>query len=85
MKRAILFSNKYVFLIYLCVLTLLSLNFAEKPLMLKSGIWRATIERPDGQLIVFNFESKDSAGKKIIYVINAGERLLVDSIETRRD
>ncbi len=84
MKR-ILFSNKYLLPIYLCVIALLSLHFADKQLVLKSGAWRATIERPDGQLIVFNFETKDSSGKKIIYVINGSERLLVDSIETRQD
>ncbi len=59
--------------------------WANKPIELKNGIWRATIQRKDGQQIVFNFLSKDSAGKKIIYVINGAERLLVDSIETRAD
>lgn len=59
--------------------------WVNKPNELKNGIWRATIERQDGQKIVFNFLSKDSAGKKIIYVINGKEHLLVDSIETRSD
>ena len=85
MKKKILFSNKYALVICLSIITLMSLHFTNKPSILKSGTWRATIERPDGQQIVFNFESKDSAGKKIIYVINASERLLVDSIETLQD
>ena len=38
-----------------------------------------------GSKLVFNFELKDSAGKKIIYVINGSERLLVDSIQIRQD
>lgn len=59
--------------------------WSQKPDELKNGFWRATILRPDGQQIVFNFQSKDSAGKKIIYVINDKEHLLVDSIETRAD
>jgi len=41
--------------------------------------------RPDGQEIVFNFQSKDSAGKKILYVINGKEHLLVDSVEITAD
>ncbi len=85
MKKNILLSNKYIRAIFLCAIAFASLHFADKPSVLKPGNWKATIERPDGQQIVFNFESKDSAGKKIIYVINAGERLLVDSIETRGD
>ncbi len=47
---------------------------------LQNGLWRAVLERTDGKQIVFNFETKDSAGKKILYVRNAAERLLVDDI-----
>ena len=60
-------------------------RFVSSQTTLKNGMWRATIQRKDGQQIVFNFLSKDSAGKKIIYVINGTERLLVDSIQTRAD
>jgi thiol-disulfide isomerase/thioredoxin len=77
--------NKYSLALFFIAINLVSLNWISKPQELKAGYWRATIERPDGQQIVFNFESKDSAGKSVIYVINAGERLLVDSIETRGD
>ncbi|HLK30311.1 MAG TPA: TlpA disulfide reductase family protein [Puia sp.] len=52
---------------------------------LQNGIWRAVIERNDGKQIVFNFESKDSAGKKILYIHNASERLLVDDILIKGD
>jgi thiol-disulfide isomerase/thioredoxin len=62
-----------------------SIHWLPKSNGLKNGYWRAAILRPDGQQIVFNFQSKDSAGKKIIYVINGKEHLLVDSIETRID
>jgi thiol-disulfide isomerase/thioredoxin len=85
MKKKIFLSNKYLLAICLCGVTLISLHFTEKPSILKSGNWRAAIERPDGQQIIFNFELKDSAGKKIIYVINGSERLLVDSIQIRQD
>jgi thiol-disulfide isomerase/thioredoxin len=56
-----------------------------KPVELPNGTWRATIERKDGKKIVFNFITKDSAGKKILYVINGKEHLLVDSIILRDD
>ena len=46
----------------------------------RSGEWRAFLERADGNNIVFNFEVRDSAGKQIIYIRNAGERMLVDDI-----
>jgi thiol-disulfide isomerase/thioredoxin len=52
---------------------------------LQNGIWRAVVERPDGKQIVFNFEAKDSAGKKILYIHNASERLLVDEISVKGD
>ena len=77
-KKIILFSFLFIgglFLIF----------WEYKPIELPNGTWRATIERKDGHKIVFNFQSKDSAGKKIIYVINGAEHLLVDSIETRAD
>ncbi|HEX4372053.1 MAG TPA: TlpA family protein disulfide reductase, partial [Puia sp.] len=48
---------------------------------LKNGEWRAVLERTDGNNIVFNFLVKDSAGKKILYIKNANERLLVDDIK----
>src|SRR5689334_9144844 len=52
---------------------------------LPNGQWRAVLERKDGHSIVFNFESKDSAGKKILYIRNAAERLLVDDISYKGD
>jgi thiol-disulfide isomerase/thioredoxin len=52
---------------------------------LQNGIWRAVIERSDGRQIVFNFEAKDSAGKKVLYIHNAAERLLADDIVLKGD
>ena len=51
----------------------------------RNGLWRAYLVRKDGNHIVFNFEVKDSAGKKILYIRNAGERLLVDNITLASD
>jgi thiol-disulfide isomerase/thioredoxin len=50
-----------------------------------NGFWRGEIMRKDGRIIPFNFEAKDSAGKKILYVQNAAERILVDSIVVSGD
>ncbi|TWI84389.1 TlpA disulfide reductase family protein [Chitinophaga japonensis] len=49
------------------------------------GPWQARLHRQDGADIVFNAEVKDSAGKKVLYVLNAGERLLVDDIQLEGD
>jgi thiol-disulfide isomerase/thioredoxin len=46
----------------------------------RDGQWRAYLERKDGNNVVFNFEVKDSAGRKILFIRNAGERIQVDSI-----
>ncbi|WP_153796183.1 peroxiredoxin family protein [Foetidibacter luteolus] len=53
--------------------------------VLKTGIWKAVLQRPDGQEIVFNFETAVENGRQVMYVLNAGERLLVDSIKRRGD
>lgn len=52
---------------------------------LKAGIWKTTIQRPDGQQIVFNIEVKDSTHSKVLYVLNAQERLRVDSVQFSGD
>ncbi len=49
------------------------------------GVWQASILRKDGIQIRFNFETRDSAGKKILYVMNGKERLLVDHIRQLQD
>jgi thiol-disulfide isomerase/thioredoxin len=51
----------------------------------RDGQWRAVLTRKDGNEIVFNFEVKDSAGRQIMYIRNAAERILVDEITLRDD
>ncbi|HMH21550.1 MAG TPA: TlpA disulfide reductase family protein [Puia sp.] len=53
--------------------------------LLRNGTWRALLHRKDGHDIAFNFDVKDSAGKKIVYIRNADERLLVDDIRMQGD
>src|SRR5580698_8874514 len=59
--------------------------FAQQRSQFLDGHWRAILERRDGNQIVFNFDVGDSAGKKILFIRNASERLLVDDIVTRGD
>ncbi len=70
---------------------------SQPPAALRNGSWSAVLERPDGHQIAFNFEVKDSVeakdgaertdrgSRKILYLRNAGERILVDDIQTRED
>jgi len=51
----------------------------------RNGQWRAILERRDGNNIVFNFEVKDSGGRQVMYIRNAGERLLVDDVKREGD
>lgn len=60
-------------------------QFEGSAMPLKNGDWRATLRRPDGKEIVFNFIVKDSAHKQVLYIRNAGERLLVDDIVIQGD
>lgn len=85
MKKTNIFSYKLTIVFCFFIAALFSVHWSPKPVKFKNGTWRATIQRPDGQQIIFNFQSKDSARKKIIYVINAKEHLLVDSIIFRSD
>lgn len=67
------------------LLVMLLFSCTAKKKELANGMWRAELTRADGQRIPFNFETKDSAGKKIAYVHNADEHLLVDSIQVKDD
>ena len=58
-------------------------SFAQTTL--KNGPYRFSIERDDHQMIHFITSVKDSAGKKIMYIINGNDHMLVDSIIVKRD
>jgi len=51
----------------------------------RNGQWRALLIRKDGNDIAFNFSVKDSAGKQVLYLRNAGESILVDDITKEGD
>lgn len=52
---------------------------------LSAGQWRGELERTDGNNIIFNFEVSEKAGKPIIHIRNAAERLAVDDITIVQD
>nr|WP_295865339.1 TlpA disulfide reductase family protein [uncultured Chitinophaga sp.] len=52
---------------------------------LTTGTWQASLHRADGANIVFNFLVKDTAGKKVLYVLNATDKLLVDDVKVSGD
>lgn len=52
---------------------------------LKSGIWLAKLKTASGEYIPFNFELKDSAGKKQITIINGKERFKVTNVSVLGD
>lgn len=61
-------------------------SFAKNaPDALKPGLWQGVLQRPDGEQIIFNFEAQRQNGKQVWYVINAGERLLVNEISQKGD
>ena len=70
--------------IFLALLLFAVKAVAAQPLI-KQGIWRATLSRPDGVEIAFNFEAQLRNGRQVLYVMNAGERLLADSIQQKGD
>lgn len=47
--------------------------------------WQAVIHRQDGNNIIFNFVEQQKNNKTTLYILNAGERLRVDSIRFTGD
>src|SRR3954447_11041749 len=53
--------------------------------VLQTGIWKGLLKRPDGYQIIFNFTMLKQKSRLVLYVQNADERLLVDSIVQKGD
>jgi hypothetical protein len=86
MKNPLYFMFRKIGLLFGLLLTALCFSHCtDQSNSLKQGIWRATILRTDGQKIPFTFEVKDSANHTIIYLLNAANRLKVDSIQQKGD
>lgn len=71
--------------IMLSILLIFTISCSHKPPSFKNGVYRAAILRQDGQSIIFNFETIDSAGKKVMYVLNGNEKLFVDNVTVTGD
>jgi len=50
-----------------------------------TGNWLATLQRPDGEKIVFNFVIENNNSKPVLYVFNAAEKIKVDNIRFTTD
>lgn len=85
MKTRSEFFKKYAVMVAALIISTTAVHWLIKTPVLKAGIWRAAVKRPDGQQIIFNFEIKDTAERTILYIINGSERLLVDSIVAKND
>lgn len=87
MRDAQLFIIKvYIVAFFAISGTILASAFTnKKEEALTAGTWKATIQRQDGQQVVFTFEVSNAAGKQRLYILNAKERLLVDSVQFSGD
>lgn len=60
-------------------------GYAQQAAVIANGIWRGVLQRNDGVGIVFNFKVTDTAGRKLLYIMNAGNCLTVDDIHQQGD
>ncbi len=77
--------SNFKLVLSLLIINLLSVpvSFAQQPFV--DGSWQTRLHRPDGADIIFNTEVKEENGRKVLYVLNAGDRLLVDDIQLQQD
>lgn len=73
---------KYIFTFSIILLIFSSFDRIS---ILKSGIWRAKLQTNSGKYIPFNFELKDSSGKRTLTIINGKERFLVNNVQVKGD
>ncbi len=69
----------------LCVSILLTAMASQAQGSLKEGIWKAYLQREDGQQIVFNLRIHQQNRQPVWYVLNAGEQLEVKDIRLKGD
>lgn len=71
-----------ILIIFLCSFSGLSLYSQNA---IKGQMWRAVLQRQDGNDIVFNFQLQKKSDNAVLYVVNGGERIKVDSIRFNND
>ena len=67
------------------LINIVSSTYSQKQSIAEKSIWRAEIKRNDGNNIAFNFEKVTQNNKTVLYIKNAAERLLVDSVQFKGD
>jgi len=72
-------------LLFIAMMQGIYAGYAQQAAVITNGIGRGVLQRNDGVSIVFNFKVTDTAGKKMIYIMNAGNRLTVDNIHQYGD
>ncbi|MFA6945453.1 MAG: TlpA disulfide reductase family protein [Pedobacter sp.] len=69
----------------LILLSVISACNSSSETELKPGLWRATLKTASGAEIPFNFEVTDSAGQKVLELINGKDRFRVNEITVNSD
>lgn len=77
-------KKKYLYILSIAT-ALFLLHTSFTGIILKNGTWLAKLKTTSGQYIPFNFELKDSAGKKLMTIINGKERFKVSDITVKGD
>jgi thiol-disulfide isomerase/thioredoxin len=67
--------------LFLSVITLATFTSCLAQSKLQNGVWRATLQNAIGKEIPFNFEVKDTLGKKQIAIINGSEHFKVPDVK----
>lgn len=75
-------KKKYLYILSVAA-ALFLLHTSFTGIILKNGIWLAKLKTASGQYIPFNFELKDSAGKKLMTIINGKERFKVNDLTVK--
>src|SRR5258708_35754986 len=60
-------------------------NTVSAKLKLQTGIWRGALQTSSGNKLPFNFEVKDTAGRRELAIINGDERFKVTDVKTTSD
>lgn len=70
--------------IIICTLAVVLSSF-NRTSTFKNGIWLAKLKTASGNYIPFNFELKDSAGKRLLTIINGKEKFKVNDVRIEGD
>lgn len=77
-------KNRIIFLVTIGVLGF-GLNAFKPVAAFKNGTWLAKLKTTSGAVIPFNFELKDSAGQKLLTIINGKEKFKVNDVKILGD